>query len=431
MDPFENALNFLKSIKENLSDEQSFYLDRLYEPQNIVSADIEVDMDDGSKKTYKAYRSQHNNALGPYKGGIRFHEGVTESEVKALSLWMSLKTSIAGIPLGGGKGGVTVNPKELSEGEIERLSRAYMRSIADHIGVNVDVPAPDVNTTPEIMAIMLDEYEKHVKHHEPGVITGKPVEIGGSLGRTKATGYGGYLAMQNLRKALKEKYPDNKEAWYHKERKDVKIAIQGFGNVGYYFALSAYEQGYTVVAVSDSQGGIYDEAGLDPVDVLSTKKESGSVVNYKGKVITNEELLELEVDVLVPSALENVISKDNADKIHAFMVLELANGPVTPEGDEILSKKDCLIVPDIYANSGGVTVSYLEWVQNREGYYSEEHEVDAKLEKLMADAFAHMWDQWNKLAEKEHITMRQAAYIVAVERILKAEALKRPHYTKS
>lgn len=426
MDPYENALNFLNDIKNHLAEDDKPYLERLHEPQNLVKGDIEVKMDDDSTKKFQAFRSQHNNALGPYKGGIRFHQNVSESEVKALALWMAIKTSIAGIPLGGGKGGVIVNPKELSEAEVERVARAYINLIAEHIGIDKDVPAPDVNTTPQIMAWMVDEYEKLVGHHAPGVITGKPLEIGGSAGRTKATGYGGFLALQSLRKALQKKYPDNKKAWYFKDRKDVTIAIQGFGNVGYYFAQAASDHGYAIVAVSDSKGALYNETGLDYEDVLATKQQKGSVTEHNGEQITNDVLLELDVDVLVPSALENVITKENAEKVSAPVILELANGPVTPEADDILASKDVIIVPDVYANSGGVTVSYLEWVQNRMGYYWKEHEVNEKLEELMEAAFNSIWQRFTDLNEKESATMRRATYLLAVERIIEAERLRRP-----
>ena len=425
-DPFANAQNFLNDVKSSLSDADKPYLSRLHEPQNLVKGDIEVKMDDGSTQKLTAFRSQHNNALGPYKGGIRFHQDVSESEVKALALWMAIKTSIAGIPLGGGKGGVIVNPKEMSEAEVESVARAYMRLVADHIGVDKDIPAPDVNTTPQVMAWMLDEYEKLQGKHVPGVITGKPLELGGSEGRTKATGYGGFLALESLRKALKEKYPDNHEAWYHEPRAKVKIAIQGFGNVGYYFADAAMKHGYNIVAVSDSRGAIYDETGLDAHEVLAAKQEKGSVTDYPGKTLTNEELLELDVDIVVPSALENVITKENADRITAPVILELANGPVTPGADALLAKKDVIIVPDVLANSGGVIVSYLEWVQNRMGYYWQESEVDQKLEERMATAFEGVWEKYNEMNEEENATMRKATYVLAVERIIQAERLRRP-----
>lgn len=433
-DPFKNALQFLNNIKKNLSESDTSYLDRLLEPQNLVTGEIEIKLDNGKKKKLKAFRSQHNNALGPYKGGIRFHQDVSESEVKALALWMALKTSVAGLPLGGGKGGVIVDPKELSEKELERVSRAYMNLIAEHIGVDKDVPAPDVNTNPQVMAWMLDEYEKIVGKHQPGVLTGKPLELGGSAGRTKATGYGGFIAMMLMRKALQKKYPDNQKGWYNKPRAHVTIAVQGFGNVGYYFAEAASQNGFRIVAVSDSKGGIHVPEGLDPAATLKCKQDKGSVPECycvdgvcrleEGKQITNEELLELDVDVLAPSALENVIDEKNAKNVKASLILELANGPITPKADDVLAKMDTIVVPDIFANSGGVTVSYLEWVQNRMGYYWKEQEVDDMLEELMGTAFKGMWDKFNDLGDAA--TMRQAAYILAVERIIEAERLRRP-----
>lgn len=430
MDPFENALTFLNSIKPNLSKEHQKYLKRLQAPQNIVKGEIEITMDDGKKKKFQAYRSQHNNALGPYKGGIRFHPNVSESEVKALSLWMSIKTSIAGIPYGGGKGGVIVEPRELSQGELERLCRAYITFIEPHIGVDKDVPAPDVNTNGQIMAWMLDEYEKIRGHHEPGVLTGKPLEIGGSEGRTKATGYGGVLALQALLEQIKDVID--------KPKSQITIAVQGFGNVGYYFAKIASDAGFRVVAVSDSKGGVYVEEGLDPEATLKCKEQKGKISNCycvggvcelgKGKEITNETLLELDVDVLVPAALENVLHKDNADKVKAKVIVEMANGPLTSDADEIFTKKGVLVLPDVFSNAGGVTVSYLEWVQNRMGYYWTEAEVDEKLEGLMAKAFAAIWKRYIELkqSDKKTASLRKATYILAVERILAAELLRRP-----
>lgn len=485
MDPFKNALKFLQSIEAYLPESQQPYLERLKVPQNLVKGEIEVIMDDGKRKSFSAFRSQHNNALGPYKGGIRFHPQVTESEVKALSLWMSLKTSIAGLPLGGGKGGVIVDPHELSAGELERLARAYAAFIAPHIGVDKDIPAPDVNTNPQIMAWMLDEYEKIVDHHVPGVITGKPLELGGSLGRTKATGYGGVLAMQFLLNAVKDGmethsgYDDGAGGQvakdksnttsqsvsadrklgvkmsgmelFNKPKSQITIAVQGFGNVGYYFAKIASDLGFRVVAVSDSKGGVYVEEGLDPVATLACKEEKGRVANCYcvggvcdlkgGKEITNEELLCLDVDILVPSAMENVIHKENANSIRAKIVVEMANGPITSEADDILNERGVLVIPDIFANAGGVTVSYLEWIQNRTGHYWTEEEVDENLELYMSKAFMYMWKKYLEIGRIESskskgrsegkktrsvVSLRKAAYILAVERILAAEMLRRP-----
>ena len=276
---------------------------------------------------------------------------------------------------------------------------------------------------------MLDEYEKILKHHAPAVITGKPIELGGSAGRTKATGYGGVLALHFLKKACADAYPDNTNGWYHKKRADITIAVQGFGNVGYYFAQTAASEGYRVVAVSDSKGGIYAENGLDPQAVLQSKEKNGSVTAYTvgSAIITNEELLKLNVDIIVPSALEGAIHADNADHIQAPVIIEMANGPITSEADDILSKKDMLTVPDIFANAGGVIVSYLEWVQNRTGLYWKEHEVDQKLEELMQKAFDVMWGKHLELKDSQgSATLRMAAYVLAVERIIKAEMLRRP-----
>ncbi|OGK14790.1 hypothetical protein A3H80_03855 [Candidatus Roizmanbacteria bacterium RIFCSPLOWO2_02_FULL_37_19] len=440
-DPFQNALAFLNEIRKDLKETDKSYLDRLLKPQHLIKGEIKL-----KGKKYKAFRSQHNNALGPYKGGIRFHENVTESEVKALSLWMSLKCSIAGIPYGGGKGGVVVDPKKLSGKELEELSREYIRLIAKHIGVNKDVPAPDVNTNPQIMAWMVDEYEKIVGHHEPGVITGKPIEIGGSKGRDKATGYGGVMAMKFLLEKLKvnsgklrinSPISNFNSQFFNKPSSQITIAIQGFGNVGYFFAKIVSDEGFRVVSVSDSKGGIYVKEGLDPVATLECKNEKGKVADCycvggvcdlrNGNTISNDELLELDVDILVPSALENVITKDNAARIKAPIIIEMANGPTTKEAADILAKKGTIIVPDIFANSGGVTVSYLEWVQNRMGYYWEEEEVDGKLENLMKASFNTMWTRYLGLRENnKHASLREAAYIVAVERIIEAEKLRRP-----
>lgn len=432
MDPYTNALTFLNNIKSDLSKDDQQYLERLQRPNNLVQGQIEIKMDNGKTKTFQAFRSQHNNALGPYKGGIRFHQNVSESEVKALALWMAIKCSIAGIPYGGGKGGIIVNPRELSKTELERLSRAYVHLVADHIGVNKDVPAPDVNTTPEIMAWMLDEYENIVGHHEPGVFTGKPLELGGSAGRTKATGYGGVTALNHLLDKLKSK------GILNKPKSQISIAVQGFGNVGYYFAKIASDQGYRIVAVSDSKGAIHVEKGMDPEATLECKEDKGSLHECYcvdgvcrldgGKAISNDDILELDVDILVPAALENVINKENAPRIKAQVIVEMANGPLTSEAADILAKKGVYVLPDVFANSGGVTVSYLEWVQNRMGYYWTESEVDTKLEGLMQQAFNNMWNMYERLSadkKKKHVTLREAAYLCAVERIIKAEKLRR------
>ncbi|MFC1711665.1 Glu/Leu/Phe/Val dehydrogenase [Patescibacteria group bacterium] len=426
--PYKNAISQLEQVAKVLKLDKKT-VEKLKFPKNLVKADLKVKMDNGKIKTFKAFRSQHNDIKGPFKGGIRFHPQVSEDEVKALSMWMTWKCSVVGIPYGGGKGGVICDPKKLSQSEIERVSRAYMQAIAPHIGPWVDVPAPDVNTNPQIMAWMLDEYikiqEKKLKTswkntgvNPAATITGKPIELGGSQGRTEATGQGGVYVLKEL--ALKKGWKPGK----------TTIAIQGYGNVGYWFAKLAHELGFKIVAVSDSQGGIYVESGLDPDKTLFCKQKTGTVAKCAckdskckekyGKKITNKEILELKVDVLVPSALENVITKENVSKIKAKAVIEMANGPVTPEADKVLHQKGIITIPDILANAGGVTVSYFEWVQNLQGYYWEKEEVLERLEKIMITAFSEFWNKFSKLKT----TPRIATYAVAVDRVVTAMKIR-------
>lgn len=381
--------------------------DRINEPDMIHEFSLPIKMDTGEVKMFKGWRIQHNNALGPFKGGIRFHPNTTREEVQALATLMSIKCAVAGLPFGGGKGGIAVDPKKLSEGELERLSRAFAAKISHFIGTDIDVPAPDVNTNPTIMAWMMDEYQKIVGYKSPATFTGKPVERGGSLGRTEATGRGGVIVLKALLSKLKTKikFAGTKPS----------IAVQGFGNVGYYFAQIAHEEGYRVIAVSDSKGGMVHKDGLSPEKALKHKKEKGTVA-YTGKVITNDELLGLEVDVLVPSALENVINAQNMDKIQAQIIVEMANGPLTEEAYEFLAEKEIIIIPDVLANSGGVSVSYLEWVQGKQGYWWSENEVNEKLEVIMKRAFEAIWE----ISVSKKITLKQAAFEVAVERIIQA-----------
>ena len=419
MNPHQQSVRQLEQVADLLRDqyqdsvEFNQVIEKLKSPNQIIEGEIEVKMDDGSTKKFKAFRSQHNNARGPYKGGIRFHHNVSKEEVMALSTWMTWKCAVTGIPYGGGKGGVIVDPKKLSPKELQSLSRAYAEFIADYIGPWVDVPAPDVNTTPQIMAWMIDAYEGYLKaNNRPlqenplATFTGKPLGLGGSAGRTEATGLGGFFVFEKLVKKLGF---DNK--------KDVTVAIQGFGNVGYWFAYHAHQAGYKVVAVSDSKGGIYVEDGLDPVVTFKYKQEQGKL---PGKVITNEELLELDVDILVPAALENVITKDNAANIKAKAILELANGPTSPEADQILADNGVIMVPDVLANAGGVTVSYFEWAQNLQGYYWTEEEVISKLQPLMEDAFEKMW----LMKESEQVSGRMATYMTAVKRVVDTMLLR-------
>ena len=405
-DPFSIAQEqFLKAAeKMNLKEETKQYL---MEPKKIVWVRFPVRMDDGSTKIFTGFRIQHNDARGPTKGGIRFHPNVSLSEVKALATWMTWKCAVANIPYGGAKGGVIVNSKELSEAELERLSRAYVRTIAKFIGPNVDVPAPDMYTNPQIMAWMLDEYEKVFGKHSPNLITGKPIELGGSLGRGMATSRGGFYVLQKAEKVLGVKVET--------------VAIQGIGNVGGGLAQLLFKAGYKVVALSDSHGAIYNLNGLDVNKVMEHKKKTGSVSDFDGaKNITNKELLELNVDALVPAALEGQITEGNADKIKAKIIMELANGPTTPEADKVLYEKGKFLIPDILANSGGVTVSYFEWVQNNYNFYWTEEEVNAKLKEFITDAFERVYDIHND----KKVDMRTAAYILAIDRVARAQELR-------
>lgn len=412
-DPYTNAVKQLEQVAEILKLEKKI-VEKLSVPDKVWSTKLSVKMDDGSTQEFQAYRSEHNNSKGPYKGGIRYHHNVSESEVKALSMWMTWKCSIAGIPYGGGKGGIIVDPSKLSSGELERLSRAYGKWAAEFAGPWTDVPAPDVNTNGQIMSWMVDELikTKSVKERMAtnwyATFTGKPIPIGGSQGREEATGMGGYYTLENLVKALKLK------------KEETTIAVQGIGNVGYWFAKLASRAGYKVVAISGSRGAIYDEQGLDVDKVMEHKKMTGNVHGYKGaKDISNEELLLLPVTVLVPAALENVITSENADKIQAKAIIEMANGPVTPEADEILWKRGILSVPDVLANSGGVTVSYFEWVQNLHGAMWSKEEVFAKLKPIMDRAFQDMWEKYEELK----INLRMSAYANSVARVVEAMRL--------
>ena len=381
-------------------------LEILSHPERVLEVAVPVKMDNGSLKVFDGYRVQYNKARGPYKGGIRYHPDTDINEVKALAFWMAIKCAVVDVPFGGGKGGITVDPKKLSVGELERMTRSFTRAIAPFIGAEIDVPAPDVNTTPKIMAWLADEYAKVHGSAVPAVVTGKPLDQGGSEGRTAATGQGGFYILRETAKKLSL------------DPKNTTVAVQGFGNVGYYFAKLAHEAGYKIVAVSDSKGGIYNKDGLDPAAALKVKQETGKLTG--GEVISNEQLLELPVDVLAPSALESVITSDNVDLIKAKIILELANGPTTPEADEVLFKKGITLVPDVLANAGGVTVSYFEWYQNIHQEHWTEDQVLAKLEPMMQKSFTAVW----AAQEKYGVDLRMAAYTVALERI--AAAMKSP-----
>ncbi|MFA7208682.1 MAG: Glu/Leu/Phe/Val dehydrogenase [Parcubacteria group bacterium] len=402
---YGNFLNSLKIVRNLISLEDNIY-NQLLEPKRLLEVNIPVKMDNGKIKVFKGFRSHFNDARGPFKGGIRFHPDVSYDEVRALSAWMSIKTAVVNIPLGGGKGGVIVDPKELSENELEKLSRGYISAIYKFVGPELDIPAPDMYTDPRIMGWMLDEYEKLAGRHLPGVITGKPLSIGGSAARSYSTAQGGLYVLWEAVKKLG--LPDQST-----------VAIQGFGNAGYNMAQILQTNGYKIVAVSDSKGTVVNRMGLDVDELYKHKQKTGSVANYMGaEEVGIAHCFEQEVDILIPAALENSIHKDNAREIKAKLIVELANGPITPEADEILVDMGVLVVPDILANAGGVTVSYFEQVQNAYGYYWSEEDVLQKLEKTMRIAFDEIWAK----KEEYKTDMRIAAYILAVERI--AQAMK-------
>ena len=394
-------LKFLEKIAPltGLSEKE---LLKLSSPERVLQANLNV-----NGKSYPAYRVQYNSARGPYKGGIRFHPEVYLEEVQSLAFWMSIKTAVADIPYGGGKGGVTVDPKKLSIEELQELSRAYVRAFFKFLGPQQDIPAPDVYTTPQIMAWMLDEYEQILGEKAPSFITGKPLELGGSKVRDIATALGGvYVLEEALRKIGLGK---------------GTIAVQGFGNAGMNMAEILYEKGFTIVAVSDSQGGIYSASGLAIPELIKVKEETGSVVNYNsGQKISNEELLTCQTDILIPAALSGVITGENAAQVKAKIILELANGPTTAEADEILHRRRVLLLPDVLSNSGGVTVSYFEWVQNNYGYYWDEETVKDRLKKKMVTAFNKIWVEY----EKSGYDFRTNTYILALRKIVEAERLR-------
>ncbi len=386
----------------------------LYHPEASLMVSVRLRMNDGSLRIFQGYRVRHSTIRGPAKGGIRFHPNVNLDEVTSLAFWMTFKCALLNLPFGGGKGGVAVDPKSLSRMELERLSRGYMRAIADFIGPEVDIPAPDVYTNPTIMAWMSTEYNRMKGHNTPSVITGKPVALGGSLGREDATARGGFYILQDLakRKGLNPK--------------KMTVAVQGFGNAGYFIASLLHANGYRIVAVSDSRKAIYSEDGFDPEAVKAHKdaegvvgpvrKEGNRLVEVEHSEITNEELLELEVDVLIPAALEGVITIDVAEKVKASYILELSNGPVVSAADPVLKSRGVTIFPDILANAGGVTVSYFEWVQNRTGLYWDIEEVHTRLQEKMVKEY----HQVEKIAEEKDLDNRTAAYVLALQRIVEA-----------
>ncbi|MDQ1002355.1 glutamate dehydrogenase [Neobacillus niacini] len=380
----------------------------LKEPIRLLTVRIPVRMDDGTVKVFTGYRSQHNDAVGPTKGGVRFHPNVDEAEVKALSIWMSLKCGITNLPYGGGKGGIICDPRKMSFRELERLSRGYVRAISQIVGPTKDIPAPDVYTNSQIMAWMMDEYSRLREFDSPGFITGKPLVLGGSHGRETATAQGVTIC---INEAVKKK---------GKDLKGARVVIQGFGNAGSYLAKFMHDAGAKVVAVSDVYGGVYDPDGLDINYLLDRRDSFGTFSQLFNDTISNKELLELDCDILVPAAISNQITEENAANIKASIIVEAANGPTTLEATKILTERGILLVPDILASAGGVTVSYFEWVQNNQGYYWTEEEVMEKLEKVMIRSF----DTIYQLAQTHQVDMRLAAYMVGIKKVAEASRFR-------
>ncbi|MDQ0916095.1 Glu/Leu/Phe/Val dehydrogenase [Paenibacillus sp. V4I5] len=376
----------------------------LKEPLRLLTVRIPVKMDNGSVKVFTGYRAQHNDAVGPTKGGIRFHPGVTEDEVKALSMWMTIKCGIADLPYGGGKGGIQCDPRTLSFGELERLSRGYVRAISQLVGPTKDIPAPDVFTNSQIMAWMMDEYSRIREFDSPGFITGKPLVLGGSIGRESSTALGVVLLLREA--AHVAGIPIE----------GARVIIQGFGNAGSFLAQFLHEAGAKVVGISDAQGALYDPEGLDVQYLLDRRDSFGTVTNLFPNAISNQELLIQDCDILVPAAIENQITEDNAPDIKAKILVEAANGPTTLKATEILTNKGVLIVPDVLASSGGVIVSYFEWVQNNQGYYWNEEEVNEKLQQILKKSFYNVY----QLSLQKQVDMRLAAYIVGLKRMVEA-----------
>lgn len=406
--PWQMTLSQLDEVAREINLDENIHQILRY-PKRCLSVSIPIQMDNGKIKVFTGFRVQHNVTRGPAKGGLRYHPSVTLDETKALAMLMTWKCAVVNIPYGGAKGGIVCDPGKLSLKEVERLTRRYISEIISFIGPEKDIPAPDVNTNPQVMAWIMDTYSMDVGYSVPGVVTGKPISIGGSLGRNAATARGVTFSLMNAAKKLKL------------DLFEKTIAIQGYGNVGGNLAHLLSHEGYKIIAISDVEGGIYNPKGLDPAKVSLALKESGSVVGFKdADKITNQELLAMDCDVLVPAALENQIDEDNADKIRAKLIVEAANAPITPQADKILEVKGVFIIPDILANAGGVTVSYFEWVQGLQAYFWTEREVNLKLRNIMQKAF----DKVYQICEERKVTMRKAAYILAVERVAEATRVR-------
>ncbi|MFA1820686.1 Glu/Leu/Phe/Val dehydrogenase [Virgibacillus oceani] len=407
MDVLSSTRTVIKTALEKLG-----YPDEVFElfkdPIRMMTVRIPVRMDDGSVKVFTGYRAQHNDAVGPTKGGVRFHPNVTEKEVKALSIWMTLKAGIVDLPYGGGKGGIICDPREMSFRELEGLSRGYVRAISQIVGPTKDIPAPDVFTNSQIMAWMMDEYSRIDEFNSPGFITGKPIVLGGSHGRESATAKGVTIV---LNEAAKKRGLDVKGA---------RVVVQGFGNAGSFLSKFLHDAGAKIVGISDAYGALHDPEGLD-IDYLLDRRDSfGTVTKLFNNTITNKELLEVDCDILVPAAVENQITEENAHNIKADIIVEAANGPTTMEGTKILTERGKLLVPDVLASSGGVTVSYFEWVQNNQGYYWGEEEIDTKLHEIMIKAFDSIYNT----AQTRRVDMRLAAYMVGVRKMAEASRFR-------
>ncbi len=404
---FTSTQDVIKDALNKLGYDEAMY-ELLKEPLRMLTVRIPVKMDDGTTKVFTGYRAQHNDAVGPTKGGVRFHPMVSEQEVKALSMWMTLKCGIVDLPYGGGKGGIICDPRQMSMGELERLSRGYVRAVSQIVGPTKDIPAPDVFTNAQIMAWMMDEYSRMDEFNSPGFITGKPIVLGGSQGRDRATAEGVTIVIQE---AAKKRGIDIQGA---------RVVIQGFGNAGSFLAKFMSDLGAKVIGISDAYGALHDPNGLD-IDYLLDRRDSfGTVTTLFENTISNKELLELDCDILVPAAIENQITAENAHHIKANIVVEAANGPTTAEATKILNERGILLVPDVLASAGGVTVSYFEWVQNNQGYYWTEEEVREKLYRKMVDAFENVYTT----ATNRNINMRLAAYMVGVRRTAEASRFR-------
>ncbi|MBO0602152.1 Glu/Leu/Phe/Val dehydrogenase [Sporosarcina sp. E16_3] len=404
---FTSTQGLFKDALDKLGYDEGMY-ELLKEPLRMIEVRIPIKMDDGKVKVFTGYRGQHNDAVGPTKGGVRYHPQVTLEEVKALSMWMTLKAGIVDLPYGGGKGAIVCDPREMSMGELERLSRGYVRALSQVMGPNKDIPAPDVFTNAQIMAWMMDEYSRIDEFNSPGFITGKPIVLGGSQGRDRATAEGVTIIIEE---AAKRRGIDMKGA---------RIVIQGFGNAGSFLSKFLHDAGAKVIGISDAYGALHDPEGLD-IDYLLDRRDSfGTVTTLFDNTISNQELLELDCDILVPAAISNQITEKNAHNIKATIVVEAANGPTTTEGTRILKERGILLVPDVLASAGGVTVSYFEWVQNNMGYYWTEEEVREKMTKKMVDAFENVYTT----AETRNIDMRLAAYMIGVRKTAEASRFR-------